>query len=942
MRWFGALVVLLAIVLVGTTRTEQRSSEASGDVFDVVNNDIVLNDWANVTAVALVGGVGVFPDEIGVAEPRVYPPFVTCGQPQTIVPGIVGAFPPYFRLSFSLRTPSSFPNTNPAHFNQTYVTGPGNLNPDGMIHAKLEKIKLINEPPFLRISWEDLKWLHGGTPPSPDNPAPNDSDGSYNWDDCVVDVTIQRADWHLLDMGVPASLVLPWCAGDRENWLVVGDWDAHKVDGSTPGFAIDLQGTYPQVGTTLIAPTDGHALYKQQSGGYGNYVEIDLRNGWLVRMAHMQDSGPYASRFTSRTSMNVSRGEAIGNVGRTGRADGPHVHFELLPAFAFDKTAFINTIVASSIFGRPTNDFRYIGKQRTLKGTWNCAGTNKPSVITQRAYPMQTGDTRSDSFALSGDHDQSLYGEVSRIASDVDLEFIGPNGPATPDSYVKTNNYVALRIDSAPPGTWTYAIHANSLDPGGEVLNLKIVAGNDFAGDITPPHTTLSLSGTGQNGWFRSDVGVTLTATDDSDDPITTFYSLDGASFVQYAGPFQMSNEGRHPLSFYSVDTSENVEPTQTASILIDKTPPSTLASLVPSVPNGKRGWYISDVTVSLAASDPLLADGTAGSGVAATSYQVNGGGWQAYAGSFVVSTESLDNVVEFFSTDVAGNAEATKNVHFKLDKTPPDISITSGGLDELLWDQAHLRHGVLTNTGTLALTGNATDNLCLWEVRTVDVDSGLTTASQQPPDANVFPPPPPTSLGYSLSVPLHTGINTLDVTAEDCAGWTKAIRIQVVYVIPGPFDPRSKGFWYNAIKTKQYSTSQMQTFVDYTNVASDVWGTDASRNRYGELTVSRVRDLLNVSDTNPDMEPKMEAQLLADWLNMVSGRLAVKKAINVSSVSGWPTVMDDIGGNPLTFAYKVALEIEEKVQPAKASFEINTVAKNLAEGMNLKTIILP
>jgi hypothetical protein len=107
-------------------------------------------------------------------------------------------------------------------------------------------------------------------------------------------------------------------------------------------------------------------------------------------------------------------------------------------------------------------------------------------------------------------------------------------------------------------------------------------------------------------------------------------------------------------------------------------------------------------------------------------------------------------------------------------------------------------------------------------------------------------------------------------------------------------------------------------------------------------LTVARARALLNYSDTNPDMELKMEGHLLAEWFNMVSGRLAVKKPVNVASISGWPTVMDDIGGNPVTFAYKVALEIEEKVQPAKASFGINSVSKNLAEAVNEKRIIVP
>ena len=456
--------------------------------------------------------------------------------------------------------------------------------------------------------------------------------------------------------------------------------------------------------------------------------------------------------------------------------------------------------------------------------------------------------------------------------------------------------------------------------------------------DATNPAITGSRSpGGNPRGWNNTDVTVHFDCADVG--PVQS-------GLKSCTGDQVVSAEGRNQSrSGTAVDVADNSASATVSGINIDKTAPTTTHSLVPPAPNGKRGWYISDVTVTLNPSDPLLTSGEAGSGIQYTNYRVNGvngDGWQTYTGPFVVSNESLDNKVEYYSVDNADNVEATHEFHFKLDKTPPDISISSGETDDVVWDQAHLQHGILSNDATLTLAGNATDNLCLWEVRTVDVDSGLTTASQQPPNANVYPPPPPTSLGYSLSVPLHTGINTIDVTAEDCAGWEKAIRIQVVYVIPGPFDPRSKGFWYNAIKTGHYSTSQMQTFVNYTNVASDVWGTDASRNRYGALTVSRVRDLLNASDTNPDMELKMEAQLLADWLNMVSGRLAVKRAVNVSPVSGWPTVMDDIGGNPLTFAYKVALEIEEKVQPAKASAAINTVAKNLAEGINVRTIIVP
>ncbi len=132
-----------------------------------------------------------------------------------------------------------------------------------------------------------------------------------------------------------------------------------------------------------------------------------------------------------------------------------------------------------------------------------------------------------------------------------------------------------------------------------------------------------------------------------------------------------------------------------------------------------------------------------------------------------------------------------------------------------------------------------------------------------------------------------------------------------------------------------------MNTLLSYVNVASDVWGNDATRNRFGPLTRTNYLTVLNTPDSS-NMEQKMQAQLLADWLNMVSGKVAIKKGVNVSKVTGWPTVMDDVGGNPLTFAYKVTLDIEAKVQPAPASTAINTISKNLAEGLDIGTLYTP
>jgi len=96
-----------------------------------------------------------------------------------------------------------------------------------------------------------------------------------------------------------------------------------------------------------------------------------------------------------------------------------------------------------------------------------------------------------------------------------------------------------------------------------------------------------------------------------------------------------------------------------------------TPAALDPPSPDGEHGSYVSDVTVTLAASDPPLAEGFPGSGVDVTRYRVNGEPLQSYNGPFAVGAKSGDNVVEFYSEDVAGNVEATKEVRFKLEGAP-------------------------------------------------------------------------------------------------------------------------------------------------------------------------------------------------------------------------------------------------------------------------------
>jgi hypothetical protein len=501
-------------------------------------------------------------------------------------------------------------------------------------------------------------------------------------------------------------------------------------------------------------------------------------------------------------------------------------------------------------------------------------------------------------------------------------------------------NWVRLLSSAAIPMNAVTAFYDPITDSTKQVLYVgtdgRSILKVTIPTDVTPPVTTAMLDPTAPNGnagWYISDVTVTLAAADLNPDNspgsgvVATYFRVNGGAWQTYSGPFTVGTEKLdNAVEFYSVDAVDNTEAAKSVHFKLDKHAPATTVATDPPSANGNNGWYTSSVTVTLSPSDPQLASGDPGSGVAATLYRVNGGDWKTYSESFVIGSESQDNVVEFYSADVAGNKETTQSIHFKIDKTPPIISITSGRLDGLVWDQTHLARGVLTNSSTLALSGNAADNFCL--TRLASYDDGTLIASQAGGQT--------TSLTYALNLQLHLGINLIDVAAEDCAGWQISESIAVVYVVTGPYDPRSKGFWYNAVKNGSYTASQMQTLLSDVNIVSDVFGAGA-RNIYGPVSMANYQGVLSQSGSN--MELMQKAELLGTWLNLVSGRMPVLTAVNMVAVKGWALIVNNTGGSPLTFALNVPMEVEEVDQTRAATSAVYQVAKNLLEAINLRKI---
>lgn len=84
---------------------------------------------------------------------------------------------------------------------------------------------------------------------------------------------------------------------------------------------IDLGG---HRGTPILAAHPGTVIYAgHRFHGYGNMVLLEFDHHWATLYAHM-------SRIEVKEGQQVSTGEEIGKMGRTGHATGNHLHFELM------------------------------------------------------------------------------------------------------------------------------------------------------------------------------------------------------------------------------------------------------------------------------------------------------------------------------------------------------------------------------------------------------------------------------------------------------------------------------------------------------------------------------------------------------------------------------------------------------------------------------------
>ena len=87
--------------------------------------------------------------------------------------------------------------------------------------------------------------------------------------------------------------------------------------------AIDIQNAYDRYGP-LYAADRGTVFEVGYTGINGNYIIIDHGNGYKTYYGHMNVPSPLS------VGDRVDKGDVIGQIGKTGRATGPHVHFFIM------------------------------------------------------------------------------------------------------------------------------------------------------------------------------------------------------------------------------------------------------------------------------------------------------------------------------------------------------------------------------------------------------------------------------------------------------------------------------------------------------------------------------------------------------------------------------------------------------------------------------------
>ena len=205
--------------------------------------------------------------------------------------------------------------------------------------------------------------------------------------------------------------------------------------------------------------------------------------------------------------------------------------------------------------------------------------------------------------------------------------------------------------------------------------------------DTTDPTIVETLTGTnGSGGWYTSNVVVNAVTGDTSSGVIGEEMRVDNGAWTPIGST--TLKDGPHTVEYRAEDEAGNIV-SRTVTVNVDTTAPA--ANISTTGVMGSNGWYTTEVRLDLSTSD-------ATSGVALTEVQTDSF-WQPTDGSITLTDGTYE--VRFRVTDSAGNITLTPPVTYRVDTTPPDMTLAlQGSVNASGW-----------SNGTIKLIGSAADD---------------------------------------------------------------------------------------------------------------------------------------------------------------------------------------------------------------------------------------
>ena len=167
-------------------------------------------------------------------------------------------------------------------------------------------------------------------------------------------------------------------------------------------------------------------------------------------------------------------------------------------------------------------------------------------------------------------------------------------------------------------------------------------------------------------------------------------YKIDNKEEQKYTGPFTLSDEGNHVISYYSIDKMGNKEAQKAINVIVDKTAPDTLVTVTaPFAKNGDKIYASETFTYNyiISSKDNI-------SGVAAVTYAAQGEEHKQYVKTFninsiapvilqVASEDKVGNMTQKYTTKVVDEngvtlTENLADMNIIVDKTSPVVEIKS------------------------------------------------------------------------------------------------------------------------------------------------------------------------------------------------------------------------------------------------------------------------